>query len=166
MRIKSTTKVPPKARFWTFVDTSTSPHGCWLWTGGTSQGYGHFRLSTHVQVMAHRYAWELVNEPIPPGLMVCHTCDQYYPFGDTSYRLCVNPAHMELGTQTDNMRHAAEVGRTTYGERSTKAKLTAAQATELRSLRAEGMTYKELGARFGITFEHAYRIVAGKFWNR
>lgn len=77
--------------------------GCWLWTGHLSDwGYGTLHVGNGKEVKAHRLAWELAYGPIPPKMHVCHRCDV------TS---CVNPAHLFLGTNADNMRDCLAKGR-------------------------------------------------------
>ncbi len=77
--------------------------GCLLWLAGiASNGYGVLRHQGH-SYLAHRFAYERQHGPIPAGLCVCHVCDT---------RLCVNPAHMFLGTHADNVRDKVKKGRT------------------------------------------------------
>lgn len=81
---------------------SPVPHaGCWLWTGAeTGTGYGAFWA--HGERRAHRVSYRLYKGPIPNGMVVCHRCDT---------PLCVNPEHLFLGTQRDNMLDASRKGR-------------------------------------------------------
>lgn len=83
---------PAVERFW--KRTIQSPDGCWEWVGTiTNSGYGS--LSDSGQVLAHRFAYELLVGPIPEGLQIDHLCN---------VRNCVNPAHLEPVTGLENMR--------------------------------------------------------------
>lgn len=69
--------------------------GCWLWTGSSNR-YGHLRVPSAAKAFrAHRVSYELHKGSIPKGMNVLHRCD---------VTLCVNPDHLFIGTQTDNMR--------------------------------------------------------------
>jgi HNH endonuclease len=75
---------------------------CILWTGTkNNKGYGRLTYEKK-QISVHRVAYELANGPIANGLFVLHSCDN---------PLCVNPEHLSLGNQTENMRQASERGR-------------------------------------------------------
>lgn len=89
------------ARFWAKVNKSD---GCWLWTGSvTSMGYGQFAVKHNDNWSTHRYSWLLHHGRLPKRpLQVLHSCD---------VRRCVNPDHLWLGTQKDNLLDASRKGR-------------------------------------------------------
>lgn len=75
---------------------------CHIWIGGRFRsGYGDFR-SYKKERRAHRAAWDLLLGDIPEGLQVLHKCDN---------RLCVNPDHLYLGSNYDNMQDKIRKGR-------------------------------------------------------
>lgn len=153
-----------QARFWSKVDRRESD-ACWLWQASDNGKYGQIviRLNGRMyHLHAHRVAWELTHGPIPDGLFVCHTCD---------IPRCVNPAHLFLGTQADNMADMVAKGRAralppppTIGEKHPQAKLTWRDVREMRQLRAQGWTLQALADRFGVTLSNVGLIVTGKTW--
>ena len=89
----------PEERFFKYVKKTNT---CWVWTGcRVSNRYGNILINGK-HTLAHRYSYELHKGKIANGLYVCHKCDN---------GLCVNPDHLFLGTQLDNMRDMIKKGR-------------------------------------------------------
>ena len=77
--------------------------GCWLWTGAVGNaGYGHCRDAHQRTRSVHRLSYAAHKGDIPKGAYVLHSCD---------VRLCANPAHLSLGTQSANIRDAVAKGK-------------------------------------------------------
>jgi len=89
-------RIPLVDRFWSKVKPQK---GCWLWLGKKNAlGYGILDPN----IRAHRIAWELMRGPIPNGLCVLHCCDNPG---------CMNPDHLFLGSQLDNIDDMVSKGR-------------------------------------------------------
>lgn len=138
---------------------------CWYWVGARSDiGYGtltsareHYGLG---ELMAHRIAWSLFNGPIPAGLKVLHKCD---------VRSCVNPDHLFLGTQRDNVQDMFTKGRDNharpYGDRNPMARLTNETVAALRSDYATGAySQHQLAKTYGVSVMTINRAVRGISW--
>lgn len=157
-------------RFWANVDRSGGEAACWEWTRKRlPNGYGHVKI-TQRHTYAHRVAWELASGRITNGLYVLHRCDN---------PPCCNPAHLFLGTASDNARDREAKGRGAvkkgqplpwtaggaHGTDYSNAKLNDAAVREIRGrYRAGGVTQSALAAEYGVHQSIVSEVVNGKGW--
>lgn len=172
-------------RFEPKVDQTTTPDGCWTWTGATnSHGYGTIRRGPSRQetIGAHVAAWEIERGPVPPGMCVLHRCDN---------RPCVRVDHLFLGTKGENNADRDAKGRTARGDRSGRrlhpeswigvrmgpapedvlrgersgaAKLTDDDVREIRRLRAVNVSGSVIARQFGISKQNVSSIGLRQTW--
>lgn len=147
------------ARFWAKVDQSGD---CWLWTACRNKGgYGSFaavaRKGHAHTVLAHRFSWAIHNGPIPDGLDVLHRCDT---------PACVNPAHLFLGTDVENVADKFNKGRQAdvRGEGNGRAILAAEDVQAIRQRHKAGESYRVLGIAYGVTKIAIAKIVRRENW--
>jgi hypothetical protein len=129
--------------------------GCVIWTGNVSdKGYGLIGIGARDTALVHRVAWEIANGPIPEGMCVCHRCD---------VPLCVNPNHLFLGSQQDNMTDKMLKGRhvTQQGEEHPSAKLT---EEKVRSIRGDDRSASAIAAEYGVSDSAVRHIKKGETW--
>lgn len=130
---------------------------CILFTGHlNTDGYGRF-WHNKTRYLAHRAAYEIFCGPIPDDLQVCHRCDT---------PACVNPDHLFLGTQDDNIRDMVAKGRqnSRNGVHHNLAKLNPEKAFEIRWYAAMGRKHKDIAAEYGVTRPLVSMIVRGELW--
>jgi hypothetical protein len=132
--------------------------GCWIWTDYTTpDGYGNFAQKVgdrHLQRNAHRVSWELHCGPIPDGVSVLHRCDM---------RPCVNPDHLFLGTQLDNMRDCARKGR--YAHQKDHFRPAARLSPDdIRMIMASSLGGTELGKMLGVVKGTVRAVRSGMNW--
>lgn len=177
---------PLSVRFWKHIEKT---EGCWLWTG-TRSSYGYGVIGCVKErggrtLRTHRVSWELHFGPIPDGLYVCHRCDN---------PPCANPAHLFLGTNSDNSNDKVVKGRTPKGDKNgaythpesrpfgdrngsrrhpearprgsayRSAKLTEATARAILDSFASGDTKAALARRYGVSETLIYNVVTGRNW--
>ncbi len=155
-----TTAGPPKsveARF--FEKVCFGPGQCWYWIASIGAGgYGSFLAMDEVK--AHRVSYRIHHGAIPEGMMVLHRCDN---------PPCVNPDHLFLGTQFDNMRDMSAkkrgVNTPQHGEDNPMSRLTKESVRWIRSLYATGeRSMKSLAADYGVTTATVWRAIHNKSW--
>lgn len=131
--------------------------GCWLWTGPYyPNGYGRI-TSKGKEILAHRLSYKLYKGQIEEGKVVMHTCD---------VRCCVNPDHLKVGTQKENLHDMYDKGRRIQtGEHNHRAKLTEKEVKEIRTKYRKGViTYKQLGEEYNVTGDLIGYIINHKIW--
>ncbi len=102
----------PEQRFWKKVDNSGGPDTCWLWSATLNGGYGQFWAGKFYR--AHRFSMMIhTGLPIPAGMRVLHRpkiCKS---------KACVNPKHLYIGTDSENMLDTVLNGTNYWTNRTT-----------------------------------------------
>jgi hypothetical protein len=144
-------------------DFARQSSGCWKWLRHILHtGYGQLYFRGRM-TLAHRAAWVLYRGSIPESLCVCHSCDN---------PACVNPDHLWLGTQEDNMRDAARKGHLGHhspkpglqGDHNPHAKLNSRQVSVIRKAAALGVARRFLAGCFGVSHHTISNIVRRLRW--
>ena len=142
-----------ETRFCSYVEVGDEDE-CWFWQGATTySGHGVIGIDGRT-VGAHRVSYNLIKGPIEQGNVVMHTCD---------VPGCVNPHHLQQGTQQDNMVDKVTKGRWKGGRSANGGRgLTDEQVREIRRLYASGVKQKDLVVMFGVTQPAISQIVNRK----
>ena len=145
-------------RFWGKVKKSVNDKDCWIWQGGTNtDGYGDF-YTNNKHIFSHRFSWEstfgIIKEK---DLRVLHKCDN---------PPCVNPDHLFLGTQQENIKDMISKGRMydRSGTRNPKAKLNEKDIHEIRKMRLMGMKYKQIAIEKNVSVGCVNHILNNRHW--
>ena len=139
-------------KFWSRVLKTET---CWIWQAGkTTAGYGEIRFKGN-PCYAHRVSWELSHGPIPEGFEILHKCDT---------PSCVNPEHLFVGTQSQNIRDCIRKGRRydNSGEKHGRALLTSTQVKEIRN--AQGISQVKLANLYHVARTTIQAILYGNTW--
>ena len=140
--------------------TEGNPNKCWEWNGSKSKaGYGRVLTTWNEPYQyAHRVSWINYFGEIPKGLLILHKCDN---------PPCVNPHHLFLGTQKDNMQDMIKKGRNNFvkGEKHPNSKLTEKQVLEIRKLyKPKIVTMKMLAETYNVKHVTIQCIIYNKSW--
>lgn len=136
--------------------------GCWLWTGALGRhGYGSINAGGQCSMLAHRAAYKVWRGDVPAHLHVCHKCDT---------PACVNPAHLFLGTNADNVADRQRKGRSSGGSfKGAAHRCARLDPEDVRRIRqlgaARALPQKLIAAQYGISQTHVSNILNGKAWS-
>lgn len=134
--------------------------GCWEWGGYRNKwGYGFTRVGGRGSkgILAHRLSWSLRYGDIPTGMHVLHKCDN---------PCCVNPAHLFLGTNQDNINDRVAKGRSSHWVRFVarnshpNTKILDFQILEMAERKIRGEKVKDIAAAYGVTKDHASKVIS------
>lgn len=146
-------------RFWVKVDKKEL-NDCWEWQAAIQErGYGAFGIGKKVYT-SHRVSWMLANGEIPEGLHVLHKCDN---------RKCVNPNHLFLGTNADNVADMDAKGRRrtnpVIGEERHDVQLTENEVIEIFDKHwFQGRSQRQLASEYGVSRTVILGVVNCKTW--
>lgn len=133
--------------------------GCWIWTGAklVRGGYGNFvcrPIGIYPGLKAHRVAYMLENQVrLTPQDHILHKCDN---------PLCVNPSHLYIGTQKDNMKDMVKRGRSAKGSDHSQAKLT---EEDVYAIREDMRKQKDIATDYGISVPTVSDIKNRRSWS-
>lgn len=132
-------------------------NGCWIWQASiTSFGYGRTSLGGRL-TQAHRASWAVFKGEIPLGMQVNHKCH---------VRSCINPEHLYIGTQVDNMRDMRLAKRKVVklGSENATAKLNEGQVMQIRKLLESKKYASSIALQFNVSESAIFAIKRGKTW--
>lgn len=118
--------------------------GCWLWVGAVNAcGYGTMRFNYHSH-LAHRISYAALRGKFPKQKRILHLCDM---------PCCVNPEHLFVGTQADNVADMERKGRAYHpaAENHGRSKLTEQRVREIRLAERQYGSIAALARKYGVT---------------
>lgn len=130
--------------------------GCWLWEGSLNgQGYGLIWTNDHGgrADRAHRVSVRLSGRVIEEGQVVRHSCDN---------PACVNPAHLLVGSASENVRDRIIRGRSAVGEKNARAKLT---DDAVLAIRRDLPTTRDAARKYGVSRDAVISAKSRKTWS-
>lgn len=146
-------------RFWKYT-IKAGENDCWLWNSKqvNEHGYGFLSCSRGVIIKSHRLSYSLfLNRPVENSEIVMHTCDN---------PRCVNPNHLRIGTQAENILDSIKKGRNSkppihFGEDHHNAKFSSKDRLDIVS---DKRTHNEIAKDYGVCSETIGRIKRNQTW--
>jgi hypothetical protein len=141
-----------------FKHIKKKKNGCWEWTGQLHKtGYGRFLFQGKRGFLSHRVSWIIHKGDIIDNLFVCHHCDN---------RKCVNPDHLFLGTNNDNIQDRTLKNRSNrpFGNKFTPRKINERQVKEIKKFLGAGISRKKISEIYNISIGQVTKISLGIRW--
>ena len=135
-------------RFWSKVHVGL-PEECWEWQANTGRGYGMFWFGK-TPIVAHRASWMMLRGPIPEGMNVLHKCDN---------RKCVNPNHLFIGTQSDNVQDMLQKGRGGDCRSGITKTYTTEERFDINNMCNRGISYRQIAIKYHTTHQAIQRAL-------
>ena len=136
---------------------------CWPWQGYNNGKYGRVEINDK-SYYAHRVIFNLAN-PGKIDLNAPKDTDEYgFIMHSCDNPICCNPKHLLIGTHADNMADKVAKGRSPdfSGDKGPRCKLSMSQAAEIRELRKQGVSARELAKQYDISLPSIKTLLAGK----
>lgn len=148
------------------ISNSTRDGSCLIWNGPYRKNFPHGIICCLYKgkkgsYQAHRISYSVFVEEIPENLFVLHKCDRPE---------CVEPSHLHLGTQKDNIREMRERNRANDHLKGKKGidhhncKLSYEEILEIIKMKEDGMIYSEISKHFQVSQEQISNICRNKSW--
>lgn len=143
--------ITPEFRAKFFSNVNVLENECWIWRGTVSKdGYGKLKRGKKT-LRAHRVSVVLSGREIPPRMCACHRCD---------VRLCVNPNHLWVGTNDENMADMVAKKRAV----NVSKKLTEEMVLWLRKTLPPKSEVREISKRIGVSVSTLMKAISGESW--
>jgi len=132
-------------------------NGCWELTSYKPLPIGYYQIRPYKKsprIYAHRFIYQECFGEIPENMVIRHKCDN---------RNCINPEHLEIGTQADNLADMTKRGRRYIckGEKNGQSKLTNDQVKEIRQ---DKRTLRQIATTYGVTPQTISNIKNNVYW--
>lgn len=136
-------------RFWSKVHIRL-PDDCWEWQANLGKGYGMFWFGK-IAIVAHRVSWTMLRGPIPDNMLVLHKCDN---------RKCVNPNHLFIGTQSDNVCDMLQKDRGGDCRNGKTLKFSSEERLDIKDMQNRGVSLRNIGIKYHTTHQTIQRAIS------